>query len=167
MVNTYTYIFIFLQVLLLVISDDICKAEKWWELGEFEFRPNDFCLNVDNNYDDNKKHLYKICMSNLTEYRSLVKTELDNIDNYTFLLKYFSDYENELKIYSCYNKTKHYILSNSIESKMNEILPKKNNKIFDTFKALNGILEIPVIIWRGMKAFIFSGISYLSFKEWK
>ena len=105
MVNTYTYIFIFLQVLLLVISDDICKAEKWWELGEFEFRPNDFCLNVDNNYDDNKKHLYKICMSNITEYRSLVKTELDNIDNYTFLLKYFSDYENELKIYSCYNKT--------------------------------------------------------------
>ncbi len=167
MSNTYNVIFIILIFVIFTKCDDFCKADKWWEIGGLDFHPNDFCVDTDREYENYKDNLYKICVSNITEYRKIVKKELDSIDNYAFILHYFSDFRDNTKFLSCYNKTKHYILITGIENKINKILPRKNKHIFESFKVLNTILDIPFIIWRSVKAVVFSSISYLSFKSYK
>ena len=164
MLNTDNVIFIILIFIIFTKCDDFCKGDKWWELGNFDYNPVDFCENVDEDYEINKDFLYKICTSNITEYREIVKNELSSVGNYSFVLQYFTDLKENTKLLSCYNKTKHYILMTGVENKLNQILPRKNNHIFEGFKFLNSFLDIPFVIWKGMKSVLISSIAYLTFK---
>lgn len=160
-----SYVILILFVLMVKIkSDDMCKIEKWWEVYSFNFYPEDFCLNVDKEYELRRDILSKICNSNLTEYRHIVEKDLDNINDYSFMFLYFSDINFDQL--SCHNRTKHYILTTIVDKKLNEILPRKNKYIFDSFKILNYALELPILMYRCIKAFIFSGLSYVSFKKY-
>ena len=161
---SYYITLILLGIIVKINSEDICKIEKWWEVSNFNYYPEDFCLNVDMDYEIRRDVLSKICDSNLTEYRQFVKGDLDNINDYSFMFLYFTDIN--LDHLSCNNRTKKYILTTIIDNKLDEILPRKNKYIFDSFKFLNYLFEIPVLLYTCLKAFIFSGLSYVSFKKY-
>ena len=163
------YIFIMLLFFLFTIrSDDTCNKINWWDLGNVHFYPGDICLVWDKDYEEKREFYSHICRSNSTEYERFINNfiRVENKDEYKFLLFHFLDNYEDTGQINCYNRTKHKIYIKVINERINEILPRKDEKVFGVLKGINLILEIPNIFYRMIKSAILSGIAYLSYKKY-
>lgn len=162
--NNYYIIFVFLMLVFNVESSNVCNIKKWWELESFDFYPDNMCLNIDKEYEIKLYLMNDICRSNITEYKDVINKDLNKITDYSFLFLYFSDFD--LELLSCYNRKKYQILKTIVDNKLNNILPRINDGLLKSFKFLNFLFDMPVLILRSLKSFLLSGAMYLCFKKY-
>ena len=162
--NNYYIIFVFFMLVFTVESSNVCNIKKWWDLGSFDFYPDNMCLNPDKEFEIKVYLMNDICKSNITEYKEIINNDLNEITDYSFLFLYFSDFD--LELLSCYNRKKYYMLKTIVDDKLNNILPRINNKLFQSFEFLNFLFDIPILILKCLKSFLMSGVLYICFKKY-
>ena len=166
--NCFYFVIILFLFLKEIKSEEICSKINWWDLGNVDMFPNEICLVWDKEYEEKREFYSHICKINSTEYKEYIIDFLnvEGEDEYKFIFLHFlNQYEDTGQI-NCYNRTKHEIYKKVLNEKINQILPRKNDNVFNILKGINLILEIPNIFYRMFKSVIISGIAYVSYKKY-
>jgi hypothetical protein len=161
MISAIVLILISNFLILSLGKDDFCPVKKWYELNEDKF-PKDKCLIFDKSYEERKNLFYKICSLSNKEYKLTSNIILNKVDNFKFLVFYFSNLEKVLPydLLTCFSRIK----KNHLKSNINERIKKifGNNLVFFTMiKTINSILSSIMFLVISSVIFVESLISNL------
>lgn len=121
--------------------DEFCPIRKWYELNDDKF-PKDKCLIFDKTYEERKNLFHKICSLSNKEYKVASNIILSKVDNFKFLVFYFSNLEKVLPydLLTCFSRIKKGHLQSNINERIKKIFGK-NLIIFTMIKTINSILS--------------------------
>ena len=165
MQNSYRLILIAIFLFFLK-AEEICKIKNWWELIKPDFNPSNICLYIDKDNEEKKELLIRTCHSNITEYKDLIQNVTSNITDYEFIVYYFLIDEENMGEFFCYDREKKIQFLNFLNIKVNQVLPRKNERVFNILKFINLVLNIPIATLKVAKTILLSGISYLAYKKY-